>query len=324
MTDRPPLDPNPHNPETTVTITEQAQREQAEHPQPDAVEQRAAAARRDLAREHGNHVASLADLAEQQQAAIEAEQAKCARLAEGLQGVRFLASAPWTERTLEIDRLFHDGHGSLVPERISEFVTLLLSGRTALEARTAMVAGQRAGQAKSVRDAVAAARRVSAKLHGMAEVPQAQPALPPAAFVGEVLHETAGRLPRRERIAPSLPPMVPSAPPETAAESTAHLLLRTVEAELANGEDMQRSIAALQANGYAGPDMGPAAAPSFSATALPTARSGDTQQMPAAAADAPEKDGGKPSGSRPLADAASAAQESSPAVASESGEADES
>ena len=325
MTDRPSLDFNPQNTEIPLTITDQPRREQAQH-QPERPEQHAAAVNRDLAREHGNHVSRLADLAEQQIGVIEREQAECARLADGLQSLRFLAAAPWPERTREMDRVLHDGHGALVPGRIGEFVGLVLSGKTALEARNAMVANkpQHAEHARSAHDTVAAARRVSATLHGTAEAP-ARPALPPSAFVGEVLQATNGRLPRRERIAPPLPPMVPPAPPETAAQSTGQIALRAIEAEIAAGRDMTKATAALEEHGYAGPDyagpdMGPAAAPSFSATALPTARSGDTQRMAAV----PEEEDGTPSGSRPLADAASAAQESSPAVASESGGADES
>jgi hypothetical protein len=271
-----------------------------------------AQANRDAAREHGNHIAAIADIAEAQLDEAEHELAARTQYEDGLQVLRFLIGAPWPERVLEIDRVLHDEHGSLRAEKAVEFIELLLEGQSSMQARQEMLARQpgRVQRARVTRGAVAAARRVSANLHLMAEAPRVQPALPPAG--GAVSNGVA--LPHRGPIAPP-PPMVPPAPPETPAEQTGQLVAVVQEAR-ATGRISGQSIQALHNAGYGaaphGPDFGPTPSPAFAPSAIPAQRAlGDTVTMHAdevlaelAADDASAEHNGAddaPSGPRPFA-----------------------
>jgi hypothetical protein len=232
----------------------------------------------DRAREHGNRIALIADIAEEQLEDAEREREDRNRYEDGLQVLRWLVGAPWSERTLEIDRVLHDEHGSLSEAKIAEYIRLLLNGRTSLDARYAMAARQakRADRAQATRSAVSEAREVSANLHRAAEAagrplaretqPGRHPELPPGPVAAPV------PLPRRE-------PMYPPAPPETPAESTGHLLQRVRE----NGHMVTpEQEAAARKDHQSGPSLGPAPDPQFAVTALP-GRIGDTVLMPVSA-----------------------------------------
>lgn len=255
-----------------MTIVEQQHREQQSRPS----DQRAGAAQRDLAREHGNHIANIADIAEEQLDETERELAARTQYEDGLQVLSFLVGADWSERVLEIDRVLHDEHGTFSPGKAVEFIELLLAGQSSMQARQAMLARQprRADRARATRSAVAAARRVSANLHHMAEAPRVQPALPPAGSVPppsngvELPRRTPGVAgPRREPIAPALPPLYPPAPPETPAESTGHLLQRVRE----GGHTVTPEQEAAARKDHQFPTVSPAA--------IPSARLGDTITM---------------------------------------------
>jgi hypothetical protein len=281
MSNTPPADINPQTGDP-VTIVDNAQRHEQQHqPRP---EWGTETANRDAARENGNRTVRIADLAVQHQAEATRERENRTRYEDGLQVLRWLRSAPLSERSLEIDRVLHDRHGSLVPERIDEYIGLLLSGSTSLSARQAMLArhSRHAVLAEATLRTVAEAREVAANWHRLAEEPRPwvhedgsgpQPALPPSPAAPE-------RLPKRE------PGAAMKAPPETPAEQTGQLARRAIEELLKAGEDTSVSEAAL-ASRYpeAAPAFGPAPDPDFSAT---TVRVGDTHVMPAVEGDAEE------------------------------------
>ena len=300
----------------TVDVQREQHQQQRPTQQPDARAQ----ANRDLAREHGNQIAAIADIAEQQLEESEREREDRNRYEDGLQVLRWLVLAPWSERTLEIDRVLHDEHGSLVDAKLGEYLRLLLNGVSSLDARYEMASrhSRRAGRAERTRDAVAAARRVSANLHHMAEAPVSRPALPP---VGSGQSNGHVELPHRE---------VPPAPPEKPAEATGTVMRKALDELLAQGHDMSASEAALAQHGYAGPDyLKPD--PRFAASSLPV-RMGDTQRLiPVYEFDVADEDGAQgfvadgpveaddAPGPRPLAPAASTAASTSPRPGSGSG-----
>jgi hypothetical protein len=261
-----------------MTIVDQAQRhEQPHQTQP---EWGAETANRDAARENGNRTTRVTDLVVQHQTEATRERKARTRYEDGLQVLRWLRSAPLSERSLEIDRVLHDEHGSLVPERIDEYIGLLLSGISSLEVRQAMLArhSRHAVLAEATLRAVAEAREVAANWHRLAEeaAPWAhengsglRPALAPSPGMPE-------RLPRRE------PGAAMKAPPERPVEQTGQIARRAIDEMLAKGQDATAAKAAL-ASSYpeAGPAFGSPVDPKFTASALPQVRAGDTQTMPA-------------------------------------------
>lgn len=309
----------------TVTIVDQNHHDRQPKAAPRVVD-----ASHDLAREHGNHVALLADIAEEQLAASEREREDRNRYEDGLQVLRWLVGAPWSERTLEIDRVLHDGHGTLSEAKVAEYIRLLLNGESSLTARYAMV-GRHAQQAQVTRSAVANARAVSSNLHSLAEAterpaareaqPPARPALPSAAAPAPVQAE----LPHREPIAPSLPPLFPPAPEESPVEQTGTLVALVKDASKAGTLSVQ-SVQRLHDEGFgqrpaaAAPVFGPTPDPGFAASALP-GRIGDTITMRAdevlaglAADDASKVDADAPA-LPPFVRAASAAESRSSGAA---------
>ena len=255
----------------TVAEQQREQHQQQQRPQSDP----RAAANRDAAREHGNHIATIADIAEAQFAESEQEREDRNRYEDGLQVLRWLVTAPWSERILEIDRVLHDEHGSLSSAKVSEYIGLLIGGMSSLDARYAMAAAQprRAARAQATRDAVAAARLVSANLHRMAEAPPAQPALPPAPSVApsngaQLPQRVPGAPARREAIAPALPPMVPPAPPESPAEQTGQIIAALRGNGYLISSDME---AAARKDGKSGLAVAPPD-PAYAVTAIPAQR----------------------------------------------------
>jgi hypothetical protein len=266
-----------------MTVVEQNRQQAPRPPQP---EPHAADSKHDLAREHGNRVAFIADLAEEHYDEAERELTARTQYEDGLQVLKWLIGAPWSDRTLEIDQVLHDEHGSLSTQKVTEFIDLLLEGHSSMAARRTMLARQprRAERSRVTRDALAQAREVSENLHRMAEVPRVQPALP-SASVPQPRNGTP--LPRREPIAPAQPPMFPPAPPESPAQTTSQMLavLRDETAGGAQKALSPKSLKALEENGFGpqqphgGPDFGPAAPQPFAASALPQTRAGDTALM---------------------------------------------
>lgn len=107
-----------------------------------------------------------------------------------------------------------------------------------------------------------------------------QPALPAGPLVPQSSNGVAQ--PRREPIAPALPPMFPPAPPESAAEQTGAMIGRHIEALRKDGHDVTAAeAAAARMNPRVepcptAPDFGPVPNPAFAASAV---RIGDTQPM---------------------------------------------
>lgn len=253
-------------------------------------QQRPAKSSRDAAREHGNHIAAIADIAEAQLEESEHEREDRNRYEDGLQVLRWLVAADWSERTLEIDRVLHDARGSLLPEKVAEYIGLLIGGMSSLDARHVM-AGRQPGRADRMQaraDAIEAARMVSANLHRMAEAPPVQPALPPAGSIpppsnGAVLpRREPGASLRQEPIAPSQPPMYPPAPPETAAQTTGQML-EVLRSETAAGADLvlsPKTIRSLTDQGFGPqPQNGAVPDPGFSPASIPGPRLADTVTM---------------------------------------------
>jgi hypothetical protein len=266
-----------------MTVVDQSRQQAPRPPQP---EPHAADSKHDLAREHGNRVAFIADLAEEHYDEAERELTARTQYEDGLQVLKWLLDTPWSERTLEIDQVLHDEHGSLSTAKAVEFIDLLLEGHSSMAARRTMLARQprRAERSRVTRDALAEAREVSENLHRMAEAPRVQPALPAAAVPAP---RNGTPLPRREPIAPALPPMFPPAPPESPAQTTSQMLavLRDETAGGARKALSPKSLKALEENGFGprqprgGPDFGQPAPQSFAASALPQTRAGDTALM---------------------------------------------
>jgi hypothetical protein len=312
----------------TVTIVDQNHHNRQPKAAPRAVD-----ASHDLAREHGNHVALLADVTEDCIAEVDLELGARTQYEDGLQVLRFLIGAEWSERVLELDQVLHDERGSFSAQKAVEFIDLLLAGRSSMQARQEMLARQprRADRARLRREAVASARGVSSNLHSLAEAterpaphaPQApaRPALPSAAAPAPVQAE----LPHREPIAPSLPPLFPPAPEEKPTEQTGTLVALVKDASKAGTLSVQ-SVQRLHDEGFgqrpaaAAPVFGPAPDPGFAASALP-GRIGDTITMRAdevlaglAADDASKVDADAPA-LPPFVRAASAAESRSSGAA---------
>lgn len=256
-----------------MTVVQQNQREQ--RPQPEV---RIAQTSQDRAREHGNRTMRIADIAEETLAESERERGDRTRYEDSLQVLSWLVGAPWDERTVDVDRVLHDEHGSLDVAKIAEFIDLILSGRSSLEARHLMLR-RPASLADEVRRAAAEAREVAAYQHRFADAPEqpqtreaqaaaSRPALPAGAVPPP---RNGAELPHREPIAPALPPLYPPAPPELPAESTGHLLQRVRE----NGHMVTPEQEAAARKDHQFPSASPAA--------IPTGRIGDTVLMPVSA-----------------------------------------
>lgn len=263
----------------TATDYERPQRERT-HQQEDPRAQ----ANRDRAREHGNHIDALAELAAEGFGEAERETDAKTQYEDGLQVLRFLIGADLSARTLEIDNVLHDENGVFVKDKAVEYIDLLLAGVPSMQARQILVKRQpgRADRVRSRREAIAQARAVSANLHSMAEAPRVQPALPSGQPVQA--REEQPALPQRvpPRPEPIAPP-VPEVPhvDEDPAWSTMQAGQIALAGE-ARGVLKPETVQRLSDEGYgqrpkaAAPGMGPAAPARFAASAV---RIGDTQPM---------------------------------------------
>lgn len=255
-----------------MTMTENPQRERMTSPQ---VDERTAQSERDRARREGNRIDLLANVAEQNLEAAEDERDDRTRYEDAFQVLRWLIGAEWAERTVDHDVVLHDEGGSLDREKVTEFIDLILSGHSSLQARKALLHRQRYGaQAEETRRAVAAAREVSGGLHRFADgplVPAQRPAAP-ALPVGSAPSNGAAPPKRAPGPRPVEPPMFPPAPPESPAEQTGAIFSRLRE----NGHDIPAEIerAARKDHGTSLETRVPD--PAFGASAV---RIGDTQPM---------------------------------------------
>jgi hypothetical protein len=271
---------------TNMTTINDQQRELAQQqPQPDP---RVAQANRARARENGNRIAAIADIAEENLETADAERLGRSRYEDGFQVLRWLVGADWHERTVDGDRVLHDEHGSLDPARVCEFIDLILSGHSSLEARNAMRDAQKhAAHAEATRRAAAEARELAGGMHRFADgplVPAQRPAAP--ALPAGPVPSSGERLPRREPIAPPVPSEVEPVEhvDEDQAWSTSQML-QVLKDETAGGAEKvlkPQSIQALHDGGYGrkqperdAPSFGPSPDPRFGASALP-----QTQYLP--------------------------------------------
>lgn len=258
--------------------------EQIHTPREQQHQQQAPHAGHDKAREHGNRIELLAEITEETLTDSEHQHDKSTRYEDGYQVLGWLVSAPWSERTVEIDRVLHDEHGSLLPDRIGEYVGLLLAGCSSRDARHEMVSrhGRRAERMRVARSAVAGAREVSAHLHNVADAPVArvQESVPrPALPAGSVPPQRSNGVPLPQRL-------VPPAPDEDPKWSTNQMLTALKDGTAGGAQVLSAgSVKALHDSGFGvrpAQDTPPAVAPSdpkFGASALPQARIDDTQIM---------------------------------------------
>jgi hypothetical protein len=248
-----------------------------------------------IAHEDAAAVTHLATFTEQQLDEAEAERTRRMSLEDGFQVLRWLITAPRSERVTEVDTVLHTEKGDLDPDQINDYIGHLLRGATSLQARHAMVKDRRHPDIERV-------RLVGTRLRGFADsqwgqARQASPArtaaaLPPA--VPSTAPATAEPLPQR---------LVPAAPAESPSETTGQMIDRHRGLGVAVTAEQE---AAMRKDHRTGPDMGPAADPRFAASAIPAARGmGDTMPMRAdevlaeLAADDAQQDGPEADGDAP-------------------------
>lgn len=258
---------------TNMTMTDQQRELASQQPDP-----RAAQANRDRARENGNRIVAIANIAELNLETADTERLGRSRYEDAFQVLRWLVGADWHERTVDVDRVLHDGHGSLDATKVGEFIDLILTGHSSLEARNTMRDAQKhAAHAEETRRAAAEARELAGGMHRFADGPlvpaqrPAAPALPagPAPSNGE-------RLPRREPIATPVPAETESVEhvDEDPAWSTSQML-RVLKDETAPKALSPKSVQALHDAGYGqespekgAPSFGPSPDPRFGASSV--------------------------------------------------------
>jgi len=240
------------------------------------------------ARDHAHKVAAIATLAETGLREAESERVTRDRLEDGMDVLRTLLTLPWSERTLEVDRVLHTEKGDLDELRVVEYLNRLKRGESSLQARHAMVRGS----AQSViGDGWAVAQYLYAAADSlMAQEPRRQPQAPSPVHRGElppaVPVESAPKpeqLPKRVAAPTPAEPMFPKAPPESPAEQTGVIAARAVESLREAGHATPASDAALaNLTQQRGPAMTPPD-PQFGAASIPgqrAVRSGDTARLP--------------------------------------------
>ena len=237
------------------------------------------------ARDHAHKVAVVVELAETGLREAESERVTRDRIQDGLVVLRTLLTMPWSERTLEVDRVLHTEKGDLDEDRIVEYLDLLLHKKypqTSLEARHTMVRGR---AQTAFGDAWQVAQHLHAVADGlMAQEPQHAPQAPspvrrgelPASVPVESAPEPATlpkRVPGAAGPQPSQPPMYPPAPPEAPSQQTGALVALVQDAS-STGQLSRRSVQAMRDAGFGkqGPDMGRAPDPSFAAASVPQQR----------------------------------------------------
>jgi hypothetical protein len=249
----------------------------------------------DMARGDADLVLEIAQIADEQIGETEDERTLRIRFQEALRSLRWDLGSPWSEHVVSADRVLRTPKGDLDEQRVCEFLSRVLDGSSAAEARHAMDRNVKQAKLAEARSGVAA------RLHGIANGQWGQPAprpareaspvrrgeLPPAVVAPAEPARVSAPLPQRVQSPPE--PMFPKAPPESPVEQTGDIFA----ALRRSGHDIpvEMEAAARKDGRAAAPAFGPPSDPAFSATALPQAvpvRSGDTQRMTPVRPDADE------------------------------------